>query len=145
MAICFTLSIIRYVSRVKWSNPGKVVAPSPTLRCSRYWKGNLRIALDYGCQFYLLYCSSTKLALALNNKDRNINQSRRKKSISLLYSIKKWRCVAFCSWWRGWVNANNTYIEMQQLGKMDLQNKSFISVKTHVVLVQQLTKVKYLA
>ena len=27
---CLALSIIRYVSRVKWSNPGKGVAPSPT-------------------------------------------------------------------------------------------------------------------
>ena len=30
MPPCLTLSIIRYVSRVKWSNPGKGVAPSPT-------------------------------------------------------------------------------------------------------------------
>ena len=29
---CLTLSIIRYVSRVKWSNPGKGVAPSPTFQ-----------------------------------------------------------------------------------------------------------------
>ena len=29
-----TLNIIKYVSRVKWSNSGKGVAPSPTLRCS---------------------------------------------------------------------------------------------------------------
>ena len=36
------------MSRVKWSNPGKGIAPSPTLRCSSYWKGNLRVALDYG-------------------------------------------------------------------------------------------------
>ena len=27
---CLTLSIIKYISRVKWSNPGKGVAPSPT-------------------------------------------------------------------------------------------------------------------
>ena len=27
---CLTLSIIRCISRVKWSNPGKGVAPSPT-------------------------------------------------------------------------------------------------------------------
>ncbi len=27
---CLTISIIRYVSRVKWSNPGNGVAPSPT-------------------------------------------------------------------------------------------------------------------
>ena len=43
-------SITRYVSRVKWSNPGKGVAPSPTPRCSSYWKGRLRVALDYGHQ-----------------------------------------------------------------------------------------------
>ena len=31
-----TLNNIRYVSRVKWSNPGKGVAPSPTPWCSSY-------------------------------------------------------------------------------------------------------------
>ena len=31
---CLTLSNIRYVSRVKWSNLGKGVAPTPTPRCS---------------------------------------------------------------------------------------------------------------
>ena len=51
---CLTFSIIRYVSRVKWSNPGNGVVPSPTPRCSSYWKGSLRVALDYGCQLYLL-------------------------------------------------------------------------------------------
>ena len=30
MPPCLTLSIIRYGSRVKWSNPGKRVAPYPT-------------------------------------------------------------------------------------------------------------------
>ena len=35
---------------VKWSNPGKGVAPFPTPRCSSYWKGSLRVALDYGRQ-----------------------------------------------------------------------------------------------
>ena len=34
---CLTLSIIRYGSRVKWSNPGKGVVPSRTPRCSSYW------------------------------------------------------------------------------------------------------------
>ena len=33
---CLTLSNIRYVSKVKWSNPGKGVAPSPTPRCRSY-------------------------------------------------------------------------------------------------------------
>ena len=30
----------------KWSNPDKGVAPS-TPGCSSYWKGSLRVALDY--------------------------------------------------------------------------------------------------
>ena len=33
---CLTLSNIRYVSKVKWSNPGKGVAHSPTPWCSSY-------------------------------------------------------------------------------------------------------------
>ena len=37
---CLKLSIIWYVSRVKWSNPGNGVAPSPTMWCSSYRKGN---------------------------------------------------------------------------------------------------------
>ena len=49
---CLKLSNIRYLSRVKWSNPGKGVAPSPTP--SSYWKGSLLIALDYSRQIYLL-------------------------------------------------------------------------------------------
>ena len=48
-----TLSIIRYGSRVKWSNPGKGVAPFPTPRCSSYWKGSLRVTLNKGHQLYL--------------------------------------------------------------------------------------------
>ena len=44
---CLTLNNnIRYVSRVKWSNPGKRVAASPTPRCSCYRKGSLRVTLD---------------------------------------------------------------------------------------------------
>ena len=36
MPPCLTLNIIRYTSRVKWSNPGNGVAPSPTPWCSSY-------------------------------------------------------------------------------------------------------------
>ena len=43
-----TLSIIRYGSRVKWSNPGKGVAPFPTQWWSSYWKGSFRVTLDCG-------------------------------------------------------------------------------------------------
>ena len=47
---CLTLSNIRYVTRVKWSNPGKGVVPSPTSWYSSYWKGSLLVALDYSRQ-----------------------------------------------------------------------------------------------
>ena len=53
--ICVILSITRYISRVKWRNPGKRVAPSPTPRCCSFWKGSLQVALDYGCQLYFIY------------------------------------------------------------------------------------------
>ena len=53
---CLTLSNIRYVLRVKWSNTGKGVARSPpTPRCSSYWKGGLLVALDYGRQHIHIY------------------------------------------------------------------------------------------
>ena len=55
MPPCLTFSIIRYRSRVRWSNLGKGVAPSPTPRCSSYLQGSLRVTLDYGRQLlYLL-------------------------------------------------------------------------------------------
>ena len=44
---CLTLSIIRLGSRVKWSNSGNRVAPSPTPWCSSYRKERLRVTLDY--------------------------------------------------------------------------------------------------
>ena len=61
MLSCLTLSIIRYVSKIRWSNPGKGVAPYPTPRCSSYRKGSLRVTLDYGRQLYLLVCHKNNL------------------------------------------------------------------------------------
>ena len=52
---CLTLSNIRYESRVKWSNPGKGIAPYATPRCSSYWEGSLLVTLDYDCQFIYIY------------------------------------------------------------------------------------------
>ena len=49
---CLTLSIIRYLSRVKWSNPGKGVASSPTPQYSSYSKGSFQVTLNYGRQLY---------------------------------------------------------------------------------------------
>ena len=44
----------KVLSKVKWTNPGKGVAPSPTAQCSSYSKGSLLVALDYGYQLYFL-------------------------------------------------------------------------------------------
>ena len=52
---CLTSSIIRNVSRVKWSNPEKGVDPFPTPKRSSYWKGSLLVALDYGRQLYFYF------------------------------------------------------------------------------------------
>ena len=38
MLPCLALSITEYESRVKWSNPGNEVAPTPTPRCRSYSK-----------------------------------------------------------------------------------------------------------
>ena len=46
MSPCLTLSIIRYGSRVKWSNPVKRAAPSPTPWCSSYQKREPSYPLD---------------------------------------------------------------------------------------------------
>ena len=82
MPPCLTLSIIRYGSRVKWSNSGKGVAPSPTPWCSSYRKGSLRVTLDYCRQFYLLISISI----------RNEVLSQILKNISLLSQRKTFSC-----------------------------------------------------
>ena len=55
MPPCLTLCIIRYLSRVKWSNPEKGLDPSPTPWWSSYQKESLQITFDYGRQLYFIY------------------------------------------------------------------------------------------
>ena len=55
MPPCLTLSNIRFISRVKWSNPRKGVTPFSTPQCNSYYKGSFRVAFDYSRQLYLLY------------------------------------------------------------------------------------------
>ena len=52
---CLTLSNIRYISRVKWSNPGKVVVPSLTPWCCSYWKGSLLVTSTMVTNFYMVF------------------------------------------------------------------------------------------
>ena len=58
---CLTLGNKRCASRVKWCNPGKGVAPSPTSWSCSYRKGSLLVALDYGRQLYFIYFSALLL------------------------------------------------------------------------------------
>ena len=39
-------ALIRWGSRIKWSNHGNGVAPFLTPRCCSYWKGNLQVTLE---------------------------------------------------------------------------------------------------
>ena len=45
----------KVLSRVKWSHPGKGVAPFPAPRCCSYWKRSLQVALDYSRQHYFYF------------------------------------------------------------------------------------------
>ena len=79
---CLTLSNIRYVSRVKWSNPGKRVAPSSPLYCSSYWKGSFTVALDYGCQLYLLlYLNNWRNLIVLRSNVKQFYLTNRSDSL----------------------------------------------------------------
>ena len=68
MPPCLTLSIIRYGSRVKWSNTRKGVVPFRTPRCRSYWKGSLRVILDYVRQLYLLNRFEIRIFLLRHTK-----------------------------------------------------------------------------
>ena len=52
----FWLNTQHYKVRVKGkcSNSGKRIISSPTPQCSAYWKGSLRVTLDYSRPIYLL-------------------------------------------------------------------------------------------
>ena len=52
---CLTLSIIKYVSMVKWSKPRKGVVLSPPLWCCSYWKGSLYEPLTIAANFTFIY------------------------------------------------------------------------------------------
>ena len=70
---CLTPSIIRYVSRVKWSHSGKRVALSPTSRCSSYWPfGSTSTTV---ANFILLTCPDEGLKTETSNIGKYLNES----------------------------------------------------------------------
>ena len=103
---CLTLSIIRYVSRVKWSNPGKGVAPSPTPRCSSYWKGSLPVALDYDRQ---LYFYSKRLFVQINMSPGWKINSPFSNTVYLLGELKQTCPLPSQKWPKVWKSYQNIY------------------------------------
>ena len=59
VALLKTLSIIKYRTRVKWSNPGKGVATSPTSQCSGIEKRAFGLPLTTVANFTYLYTRMT--------------------------------------------------------------------------------------
>ena len=85
---CLTLSNIRYVLRVKWSNPEKGVAPSPTTWCCSYRKGSFLVTLDYSHQlyFYLYIYDDSRVQIR-----GHARLTDRQKEIIIQSSLKKKR------------------------------------------------------
>ena len=75
---CLTLSNIRYVSRVNWSNPGKAVACTPTPRCRSYWKGSPLVALNYGRHLY-------NLCVKIDNEKTDLKTLKDNKKETCMY------------------------------------------------------------
>ena len=96
MTPCLTLSNIRYVLRVKWTNPGKGLAPSSTPRCYSYWKGSLLVALDYSRQLY--FTPSLCLGVVAIEKGAFWSPSTTVANFTLLYTFPMPRCS---SYWKG--------------------------------------------
>ena len=92
---CLTLSIIRYGSRVKWSNPGKGVVPSPTSRCSNYWKGTFRSPSTKVANFTQLIQVQVQISMCIENNSRYALYKRRTQMISSLYWTKS--CPVSCA------------------------------------------------
>ena len=98
MSTCLTLSIIRYGSSMKWVNHKKGVAPSSTPWCCSYWKGSLRVTLDYSRQLTYLLSMSLK-AKSFVNKYSDINSNFVFIFISISITLAAWKkttVVAIC-------------------------------------------------
>ena len=70
------LNTQQYKVRIKGKvgNPGKGVAPSPTPRCSSYWKESLLVALDEGRQLYFYTQLYIKYSYLIQNYSHTIVQ-----------------------------------------------------------------------
>ena len=116
---CLTLSNIRYVLRVKWSNPGKGVASSPIPRCNSYWKGNVLVALDCGRQQLVFFKT-------LSDLTQNI-----------MYTSRFCFIITFLCWW-------NVHTKRIPIGFILIFHQSSLkSFKAKVKFVRKLMAIKW--
>ena len=89
MPPCLTLSIIRYGTRVKWSNPEKGVAPSPTPWCSklskrepsghpRLWSPTLLLLI----YIYIYMCVCVCVCVCVCKKNKQLKKKHQRKDWS---------------------------------------------------------------
>ena len=93
MPSCLTLSIIRYRSRVKWSNAGKGLVPLPTPWCCSYRKRNLQVTHDYGRQLYFTYSLGCMPPASLQRSQRHTHTHTHLSSVLGM--------TLNCVWWWG--------------------------------------------
>ena len=73
---CLTDSMIRYISRVKWNNPGKRVVPFPKSQLSSYWTKSIRVILDYGHQLHFILSKAVKSPLWVRKRETETTRQR---------------------------------------------------------------------
>ena len=87
-----TFRNIRYVSRLKWSNPGKGVASCPTPQCISNWKGSLMVA-----NFTYLYIFASGMHKRKKNKAEwekiQWKKERKKERKKEKWSGKMFKCT----------------------------------------------------
>ena len=107
MLPCLALSIVRLGSRVKWRNPGKGVASSPTPRCSSYWKGSLGSPLTNVANLTIIVCKQMIPSL--------LNRIWHKITYKGWYAIKPiqlnniYLCIFYFSVYRWWDIHSHTH------------------------------------
>ena len=96
-------------SKVKWSNPEKGVAPSPTPQCSSCWKGCLLVTRDYGHQLYFLLSMLNSSTWNHFTVSKNLRSGSFKNNITYkLFAYKSYIFVCINRIWH-WITHKGWY------------------------------------
>ena len=117
---CLTLSNIRYISSVKWSNPRKRVAPFPTPQCSSYWKGSLLVTLNHCRQLYLLLLYSNAGILLKKSQGKLMFVLSSQKTLLLIQLINI-----------------NMYFSLSPISSLSLSLSIYIYIYIYIYIVNE--------